>query len=160
MQIKWDRIEWKKWIVCLAIPFVVGGLSAYFSGGMDAFLSLEKPPLSPPRWVFPVVWTILYAMMGIASYLVLVSEESNVVKSNALVVYGVQLIFNFFWSIIFFRYQCFGCAFVWLLLMEVFIVLTAFLFGQIDRRAGWLMVPYILWVAFAGYLNAGVALLN
>ncbi|MBQ7359822.1 MAG: tryptophan-rich sensory protein [Lachnospiraceae bacterium] len=160
MQIEWNKIEWKKLIVCVAIPLAVGALSAYFSGGMNNFDSLVKPPLSPPGWVFPVVWTILYTLMGIASYLVLVSEESSMVKSNALAVYGVQLIFNFFWSIIFFRYQCYGCAFVWLLLLEVFVVLTALLFGQIDKRAGWLMVPYIVWVAFAGYLNAGIALLN
>ena len=143
MRLNWEEISWKKLVVCIAIPLLVGGLSAFFSGGMDDFGSMNKPSLSPPGWLFPVVWTILYTLMGIA-----------------LAVYGVQLVFNFFWSIIFFRYVCYWCAFIWLLLMELFIILTTLLFGRIDKRAAYLMIPYILWVAFAGYLNLGIAILN
>lgn len=160
MQIKWDDVQWKELIVCIAIPLLIGGLSAFLSGGMKDFQHLNKPPLSPPGWLFPVVWTVLYTLMGIASYLVLVSGESDLMKGNALVVYGVQLVFNFFWSIIFFRYECYWCAFIWLLLLELFIILTTLLFWKINRRAAYLMVPYIIWVAFAGYLNLGTAILN
>lgn len=160
MQINRDEIQWKKLLVCIAVPLVVGALSAFFSGGMGDFERVNQPPLSPPGWLFPVVWTILYTLMGIASYLVLVSDESNLMKGNALAVYGVQLVFNFFWSIIFFRYECYWCAFVWLLLLELFIILTALLFWKIDTRAAYLLIPYIVWVAFAGYLNLGIAILN
>jgi tryptophan-rich sensory protein len=160
MQIKWNEIQWRKLIICVAIPLLVGVLTAFLSGGMDDFAMVNKPPLSPPGWLFPIVWTILYTFMGIASYLVLVAEEGSLVKGNALAVYGVQLVFNFFWSIIFFRYECYWCAFVWLLLLEIFIVLTTLLFGRIDKRAACLMVPYLVWVAFAGYLNLGIAILN
>lgn len=160
MKLQWNKIDWKKLTLCIVIPLVVGALSAFFSGGMADFMAVKKPPLSPPGWLFPVVWTILYVLMGVASYLVLESGESDLVIGNALAVYGVQLIFNFFWSIIFFRYECYLCAFIWLLLLEIFIILTTLLFGKIDKRAAYLMIPYILWVAFAGYLNLGIAMLN
>lgn len=93
------KIQWKNLITCLAIPLAVGSLSALLTrNNMEAFDSINKPPLAPPGWLFPVVWTILYILMGIASYLVLMSKKSN---DTALTVYGIQLAFNFFWSIIF-----------------------------------------------------------
>lgn len=154
------KIQWKKLIICIAIPLAVGGISALLSrGGMESFGRLNQPPLSPPAWLFPVVWTILYVLMGTASYIVLTSGKPYRAQT-ALTVYGVQLFFNFMWSIIFFNWQAYLFAFIWLLIMLALIVLTTMLFYRIEKKAGYLMIPYIAWVAFAGYLNFAIYLLN
>lgn len=124
---------------------------------METFRLVNKPVLAPPGWVFPVAWTILYILMGIASYLVLTSGKPN---DAALTVYGIQLVFNFFWSIIFFNLEMYLFAFIWLVVLWLLIFKTAILFYQISKPAGYLMIPYLLWVAFAGYLNLSIYLLN
>ena len=155
------KIQCKKLIVCLAIPLTVGGLSAFLTrGSMRTFEVLNKPPLSPPGWLFPVVWTILFILMGIASYLVLTSGEAKASIRTALTVYGVQLAFNFLWSIIFFNLTQYLFAFIWLVLLGLLIMATTILFYKISRPAGLLMQPYLLWVVFAGYLNFSIYLLN
>lgn len=152
------KIQWKNLITCLAIPLAVGGLSALLTqNSMAAFNTINKPALTPPGWLFPVVWTILYILMGIASYLVLTSEKPN---ETALTVYGIQLIFNFFWSIIFFNLELYLFAFIWLVVLWLLILKTTILFYQISKLAGILMLPYLLWVTFAGYLNFSIYLLN
>ena len=153
-------IRWKKLLVCVLIPLLVGGLSALITmGSMENFSSLNKPPLSPPGWLFPVVWTILFVLMGIASYIVL-ERGSFAETRTALFFYGVQLFFNFFWSIFFFNFELYYFSFLWLLALWVLIIITAVLFFRISKPAGYLMTPYILWVTFAGYLNLGIAILN
>lgn len=145
-------------MTCIAIPLAVGGLSEMLSqSGMAAYAMMNKPALSPPGWVFPVVWTILYVLMGIASYLVLTSGKPN---DAALTVYAIQLFFNFFWSILFFRLGLCVTAFIWLVLLWFLILGTTVLFYRIVKAAGYLMIPYLLWVAFAGYLNLSICLLN
>lgn len=154
------KIQWKKLIICILIPLAVGGLSAWLTrNSMESFDNLAKPPLSPPGWLFPVVWSILFVLMGIASYLVLVSDKPARAKT-ALTVYGIQLAFNFFWSIIFFNFEMYLFAFVWLMILWLLIILTTVLFWRIDKRAGYLMLPYLVWVTFAAYLNFGIYLLN
>ena len=104
------KIQWKKLILCIAIPLAVGGVSALLTrGGMETFQALNKPPLAPPAWLFPVAWTVLYILMGIASYLVFTSGKPN---KLALALYGVQLIFNFFWPIIFFGLERYLFSFI------------------------------------------------
>ncbi len=127
---------------------------------MEAFEQINKPPLSPPGWLFPVVWTVLYIFMGIASYLVLESDSSHKDIINALTFYGVQLFFNFLWSILFFNFSLYGIAFIWLLILWVLIIITTVLFGKISKLSALLLIPYFLWVTFAGYLNFGIAVLN
>ncbi len=152
------KIQWKNLITCLAIPLAVGSLSSLLTqNSMETFNSITKPDLAPPGWLFPVVWTILYIFMGIASYLVLTSGKPN---DKALTTYGIQLIFNFFWSIIFFNLELYLFAFIWLVLLWLLILKTTLLFYQISKPAGYLMVPYLLWVTFAGYLNFYIYLLN
>lgn len=152
------KIEWKKLLIGIAIPLVVGSISAFLTrGNMQTFSTLNKPALSPPGWLFPIVWTILYILMGIASYLVLLSKKTS---TNALTLYSIQLIFNFFWSIIFFNLSLYLFAFVWLVALWILILKTTILFYQIEKPAGYLMIPYLLWVTFAGYLNLGIYLLN
>jgi len=154
------RPNMKKLLLCLAIPLAVGGLSALLSGGMQDYLKLNQPPLSPPGWIFPLVWTALYLMMGYASYLVAASDAPAAQKKRALLAYGAQLILNFLWSPIFFGMQAYLAAFFILLALWVLIYITLRLFSNINERAGDLLIPYLLWVSFAAYLNLGVFLLN
>ena len=153
--------NWKLLLLCLGIPLVVGGLSALLSGnGMKVFSELNQPPLSPPGWLFPVVWTILYLAMGLASYLVLTSGAPTEAIRGAIRVYAIQLAVNFFWSILFFRFSVYLASFAWLVLLWGLIIVTTIRFYRIRERAGDLLVPYLVWVTFAGYLNFGVYLLN
>lgn len=155
------KINFKALLISVAIPLLAGLLSGFLSrGGMEQFATLNKPPLSPPGILFPIVWTILYILMGVASYLVFTSEKKNQDVKDALTVYGTQLIVNFFWSIFFFRMQWYLFAFFWLVLLWVLIFYTIRLFYPISKPAAYLMIPYLLWVTFAGYLNLGIYLLN
>lgn len=154
------RIQWKKLVVCIVIPLAVGGVAALLTmNSMKTFASLNQPLLSPPAWLFPVVWTILYTLMGIASYLVATSDKTYRARS-ALTFYGIQLAFNFLWSIVFFNLEAYWVAFVWLVLLWGLILITTVLFYRISKTAGYLLIPYLLWVTFAGYLNLTIAILN
>lgn len=154
------KIQLKNLIVGILIPLAVGGLSALFTmGSMESFETLNKPPLSPPGWLFPVVWSVLFILMGIASYLVYVSPRSYDRKS-ALTLYGIQLFFNFVWSLLFFNLEAYLFAFIWLVALWILIIITAIKFYRISKSAGYLLIPYIIWVTFAGYLNFAIYLLN
>ncbi len=155
------KLKWKQLLICIAVPLGVGGLSAWLStSSMAEFAALNKPILSPPGWLFPVVWTVLYVLMGLASYIILTSGASKDKTSKALTLYAIQLAVNFFWSIIFFRLSLYLFAFIWLVLLWLLIIATTIRFYRINERAGDLMIPYLLWVTFAGYLNFGIYLLN
>lgn len=152
------RKNWKKLLLLIAVPLAVGGLAALLSGGMgEAYQGYAKPPLSPPGWVFAVVWPILYALMGYASFLVAESEGN---KTRAFVLYGLQLLANFLWPILFFRFELVGSALALLAVLWVLVLLTLREFSEHSDRAGDLLIPYILWLSFALYLNFGVYLLN
>ena len=151
------KIHWKKLLICLAIPLAVGGFAALLSGGMSDYGAMVKPPLSPPGWVFPVVWSILYLLMGYASYRVL---ELGAEVKKPLILYGLQLIANFIWPLLFFGGGWFLLSFFWLIALWVLIFLTIRAFSKIDETAGNLLIPYILWVTFAAYLNFGIYLFN
>lgn len=154
-------IKLKPLLVAIAIPLLVGGLSALLTkDSMANFEQLNKPPLSPPGWLFPVVWTVLFALMGIASYLIYTSDADKKSKTTALTFYAVQLFFNFLWSIIFFNLEAYLFAFIWLVILWALILITIILFYRIRKSAAWLMLPYLLWVTFAGYLNFSIYLLN
>lgn len=152
---------WLAYVGFIVLTEAVGGLSALLSGGGMALYrdTLVKPPLSPPGIVFPIVWTILFALMGIGAARVYLAPPSST-RSRALLVFAVQLAFNFLWSIFFFRFQLYGFSLLWLIALWVLILWMTELFSQVDRWAGLLQIPYLLWVAFAGYLNFGVWRLN
>ncbi len=154
------NIQWKTLLRSIILPLAVGGLSALLTrDSMEHFSTLNQPPLSPPGWLFPVVWTILFTLMGVAAYLVRTAPPNHL-KSAAAAVYALQLIFNFCWSLLFFNAQLYWLSFIWLLLLELLIFVNAVLFYSISKPAGLLLIPYFLWVAFAGYLNAAIAVLN
>ena len=151
----------KDFVQCILLPLFVGGLAALFTmNSMQQFQSLVKPPLSPPAILFPIVWTLLYVLMGIASYLIFKADASGTDKEKALRTYGVSLIFNFLWPIFFFRYELYLFSFLWILLLWGIILITILLYNQINKTAAYLMIPYLLWVTFAAYLNLGIYLLN
>ena len=150
----------KKRIILLGIPLAVGGLATLLSGGMDSYQTVNQPPLSPPGWVFPVVWTVLYLLMGEASYRVLTSGKDPAQIRKALIAYGAQLLLNFLWPLVFFGGELYLAAFVVIIALWVGIFITMRRFSQIDEKAGDFLIPYLLWVTFAAYLNLGVYLLN
>lgn len=149
--------KWKELLISIGISLSVGIMSALLTMvGMRAYAGLYHPPLSPPGWLFPIVWTVLYVLMGIAAYLVYQSEGKD--KKLALTLYVIHLFFNFGWSIIFFNMKAYFFAFAWLLVLWLFIYLTMKQFRQLDKTAGILMLPYLVWVTYAGYLNLAAAI--
>lgn len=156
MKIKKDEL-----IISILIPLAVGAVSAALtSNAMMAFQMVTKPPLSPPGWLFPIVWTLLYTLMGIASYRVYQKGVDVPEVQDALGTYFLQLIVNFFWSIFFFSLEWYLFSFIWLLVLWILILRMILQFKKIDSTAAYLMIPYLLWVTFAGYLNLGIYLLN
>ena len=154
------KTQTKKLLLALALPLAVGGLATLLSGGMELYKDLNQPPLSPPGWVFPVVWTVLYLLMGYSSYRVAVADAPAQLRKQALLAYGLQLAANFLWPIIFFGGKLFLTAFFLLLALWLLILWTIFRFTKVDETAADLLLPYLLWVSFALYLNLGVFLLN
>lgn len=151
----------KPLVISLFIPLAIGGLAALLTGGgMDTFSQLNKPLFSPPGWLFPIAWSILYLLMGLASYLIWDSDVPDRDKRSPLLLYGIQLIVNFIWPILFFSLSWYLVSFLWILLLWILILLTTVKFYGISSRAGDLMLPYLLWVTFAAYLNWGIYQLN
>lgn len=152
----------KTYVVSIAIALAVGGLSALLTmGNMDLYSEITKPSLAPPSILFPIVWTLLYILMGISAAMIYVEKESKPVQvKSALTVYAINLFLNFFWSIIFFNMRAFLLSFVWLVALWAVIIIMIIKFYRIRPTAGILQIPYLLWVTFAGYLNLSIYLLN
>lgn len=156
----WKKI--KPYIISVAIALGVGALAAFLTrNSMNIYEEINTPPLSPPGFLFPIVWTVLYILMGIGSAKVYVKgKEDGIFVSNALRVYALQLAVNFFWSLIFFNMRAFLFAFIWIILLWVLIIVMIKKFYEIDKLSAYLQVPYFLWVTFAAYLNLAIYLLN
>lgn len=155
------KIDKSLLIRSIALPLLVGVVAGLLSrGAMMDFEALNQPPLSPPAWLFPVVWTILYTLMGISAYLIKTSDANPEEKSDALTLYHYQLIVNFLWPIFFFNFGWYLFAFFWLLLLWILVILMIRQFDKISKPAAYLNIPYLLWLTFAAYLNFGVWWLN
>ena len=149
----------KPYVISIAIALAIGGLSAIVTqSNMNIYKQIIKPPLAPPSILFPIVWTILYILMGISSARVWVKDKEK--SKEVLFIYALSLVVNFFWSIIFFNMQMFLASFIWLILLWVLIILTIKGYLKISKLAGYLQIPYLLWVTFAGYLNLMIYILN
>ena len=147
------------YLIFILISLAVGGLSALFTmRGLPTYDTLVQPPLTPPAWVFPVVWSILYVLMGIGAARIWLSDDAG--RTHALSLFCVQLVINFFWSVWFFGNQWYLFAFLWLLLLIAAIIRMLRAFYQIDRNAGLLQIPYLIWCLFAAYLNLAFWILN
>ena len=155
------RKNWKTYLFWIGICEAVGAISGFLSRqGIDIYnYTVNKPPLTPPGWVFPVVWAILFALMGISAARISLSASSKQ-RDVALGFFVVQLIVNFFWPLFFFNAQAFGFSLLWLILLWVLVLITVIRFYKIDMTAAWLMLPYLAWLTIAAYLNGGVWLLN
>ena len=152
-------VNLKRLLIALAVPLAVGALSAFASGSFsEQYAVVNKPPLSPPGWVFPVVWTLLYLAMGYASYLVMTVGGRD--AKDALTVYYVQLALNFLWPILFFRFRLYTFAIFELILLIAAVTVMVIRFSHVEERAGYLTLPYLIWLCFALYLNIGVAVFN
>ncbi len=155
-----NKSKIKPYAVSVAIALAVGGISSVLTNmGMENYKGAQKPSLTPPDIVFPIVWTILFILMGISAARVYKAPVGKG-RSQALSVYAVQLAVNFLWSIVFFNLSAYGTAFSVIILLWLLILLMIVLFSKIDKTAACLQIPYLLWVSFAAYLNYMIWVLN
>lgn len=150
--------KWKQFLLFLAIPTVLGFLIGLLTSAGSVYQTLDKPPLSPPGIVFPIVWTILYILMGISSYLIFNTCHKE--RKKALIVYFFQLFLNLLWPILFFTCQNYFLSLLELLFLIYVVIKMIILFFTINKTAGYLQIPYLLWLLFASYLNMGIVFLN
>jgi len=153
----WNKI--KPYVISILIALAAGALSAFATkDNMMIYQQINQPPLAPPGFIFPIVWGILFTLMGISSAIVYEKNTSN--PKKALTIYAIQLIVNFFWSVIFFNLQAYLFAFLWLILLWVLIIIMIYEFYKVSKLAAYLQIPYLLWVIFAAYLNFMIFILN
>lgn len=155
------QIKWKAYAFWIGLSLGVGALSGLLSTpGMEGFQdAVRQPPLSPPGFLFPVVWTVLYVLMGVGAARIWLSPPSEL-RSRGINLFIAQLVVNFFWSLIFFNARSFPLAFLWLLLLWGLVAWMIVTFRRVDTQAARLQLPYLLWLTFAAYLSAGVWVLN
>ena len=147
------RNKWWTYGIFIGLTLAVGMLSGFLTKeGMEQVSKLPQSVLTPPSWVFPVVWSILYTLMAIGAAKIWMSPESEE-RSRGLWLYLFQLIFNFFWSLFYFNMQAFGFSLLWLIALWILILLMILSWRKTDKLAAWIQIPYLIWVAFAGYLN-------
>ncbi|MEE1319895.1 MAG: TspO/MBR family protein [Ruminococcus sp.] len=153
------KLNLKHLAISLAISLGTGILAGLLTmGSMENFEKIAKPPLTPPSILFPIVWFILFTLMGISSYIIY--ESDSPYRKNALTIYGIQLVVNFIWPLLFFNLQAYLFSFIWIMLLWVLIIVMIVEFYKVSKPAALLQIPYLLWVTFAAYLNFGVFLLN
>ena len=160
------KINVIKLIIAIAIPLAVGMLSSFITkDAMISYNAMKKPPLAPPGILFPIVWTILYILMGVSSYIIYTYDAKNDtsslnLKNKCLLLYAIQLVFNFFWSIIFFKFRLYILAFVWLIILWILVFKLMRESKKISKVASYILITYLAWMTFAAYLNIWVAILN
>ena len=141
----------------LTFLFAIGGGIVTYAG-MSHYKDAAQPPLTPPSWLFPVVWTILFALMAYGA--ARVYDSVNSAMPRAILVYFIQLTMNFWWCVLFFGFGLYLFAFIWLILLWTAVLIMTVLFYRIDRLSGLIQIPYILWLTFAAYLNCAIWILN
>ena len=156
----WAKL--KPYFISIFITLAIGGLSAFLiRDNVSIYSVIRKPPLAPPAILFPIVWTLLYILMGTSSARIcLLKAKYPDDVFDAMLSYMFQLIFNFLWPVIFFNMRTFLFAFIWLVVLWAGILKMIFKFSRLDTTAAYLQIPYLLWVTFAGYLNFMIYLLN
>lgn len=154
-------INLRKLITSILIPLGVGFLASLFTrNAMNIYQEINQPPLTPPGAIFPIVWTVLYILMGVALYRVRSSRARLVEKQKGYRAFALQLIFNFLWSIIFFNLGAYTFAAIWLVALIVLILINIIYFYRVDDVAAYLLLPYLIWCLFALYLNIAIAVIN
>lgn len=145
-------------VLSILIPLIIGFIGSMLGGSMALFDNIKKPIFAPPAIIFPIVWGILYILMGISSYLVFISD--SVYKKTGLIFYAIQLVVNALWTMIFFRFENFLFAFIWLLILLGLVIIMLFYFYKSDKKAFYLQIPYLIWLIFALILNYSIYTLN
>ena len=153
-----DKKKIMRIVVSILIPLAAGGIGYLLGGSMESFDRVNKPTFSPPGILFPIVWAILYTLMGISSYLVYKTDSEY--KKIGLTFYAIQLIVNVLWSMFFFRFQNYLFSFVWLILLILLVSIMMYYFYKSDKRAFYLQIPYLVWLVFAAILNYSIYSLN
>ena len=156
---KWSRFF--TLLACILLPLIIGSLSGLANAGSlnDWYVQLNKPSFNPPGYLFGPVWTVLYLLMGISLYLIWKSPKGNP-RTNALIIFGLQMLLNFAWSFIFFYFKQTGWALVDIIILWLNIIIMIFVFYKINKTAALIQIPYLLWVSFASVLNAAIWILN
>lgn len=155
------KFDLKALLLNIFIPIILGGLVGYFiKGSIGTYEVLKKPIIAPPGIVFPIVWTILYFLMGLAAYRIYLKIKDGKGGNNAYFTYWIQLVFNYFWSFIFFTFKLYGISFIWIVILFILVVITFIKFFKIDKKAGVLLIPYLIWLIYAGILNFYIWILN
>jgi len=154
--------NWWKFGVSIVLVWIAGGLGSLFTASSVStwFTTLAKPSFNPPNWLFGPVWTILYFMIGVSLFLVWTTKANKNLKRKAYWIFGIQLVLNSLWSVAFFGAQNPALAFIVIVLLWISILLNIIEFYKIRKSAGYLLVPYILWVSFAAVLNFAIWMLN
>lgn len=149
-------------IVSIGIPLMLGGAVTLFIPNIQQIYSqLVKPVFAPPPIVFPIVWTMLYVLIGISSYKVYALKYEGIDVSSAIFIYGIQLLLNFLWSFIFFGFRLYGLAFLELIVLILFVILTiARFYKKAGAKVAALLIPYLIWLLYAGVLNFFIWMLN
>lgn len=148
----------KKLAISIAIPVISGFIIGLISSSYTNYTELNLPSFAPPSILFPIVWTILYTLMGISAYLI--NDTKSYKKRKALSIYKIQLIINLLWSIIFFVFNLKTLAFIWIILLIIAVISMIKSFYSISKLAGLLQIPYLLWLIFASILNLSILFLN
>lgn len=153
--------RFKPYIIAVLIVEAVGAISSWLTkAGVDRYIkTVVKPPLTPPSFIFPIVWGILFALMGISVARIWLKPQSDD-RTKSLIIFAAQLAVNIIWTLVFFNLQTFGIAFIIILLLLALILLMILSFSKLDKLAAKLQIPYFLWVLFAAYLNISIFLLN
>ena len=148
----------KKLIIYIFIPLLIGFIGSLLGDSKTGFEMINKPSYSPPGIIFPIVWTILYVLMGISAYIV--SESNDKGKNKALVIYGIQLVINMLWTLFFFNLKWYLFSFVWIVILIGFVIAMIYEFYKTSKKAGLLQIPYLIWLIFASILNLSIFILN
>lgn len=141
----------------ILIPVIIGGVIGLIISSSIDYNSLQKPPLSPTSILFPIVWTILYLLMGISYGII---DSKSLIEPKTKIIYSLQLFVNATWSLIFFTLKWRLFAFIWIIILNILVIIMIIDFFKKNKTAGLLQIPYLLWIIFASYLNLGVYLLN
>ena len=152
------KINLRALLISVLVPIFLGSVVGFLTASSNNYADLVQPSFAPPAILFPIVWTILYALMGISSYLIFQSSDEN--RQSALLVYGCQLIVNLLWSFLFFTFRQYLFAFFWIILLIGLVVVMIFKFYKISKTSAYLQIPYLLWLVFASILNLFVFFLN